>query len=287
MNSIRMQFAGPLVASAALVLLMSAAANAQPTPSPAPSAAVADPCGDTDLLATTDRPTFGTNPCVVKYKDTVVELGYRNTTTSDAPNSARSSTYPQPRTRIGIAPNLEVVLDFPSAQHFASNGTLVSGESNIGTGLKYELGYGSRWVHGIAAEAVYPTGSTGFTTGLPSYNGSYQAGYAILPGLGVGGTLGFNTFSSPNPAGGKNVGTTAFTPAFQVGGVIASQTKLTVELAHSTSAGPRTSGQSFADAFLQHAFGRNFLVDINGGTRFNVVNGTHQHYVGAGGSIKL
>jgi hypothetical protein len=22
-----------------------------------------DPCGDTDLLATTDRPTFGTNPC--------------------------------------------------------------------------------------------------------------------------------------------------------------------------------------------------------------------------------
>ena len=277
---------------AAFVALSSTIAHADPTPSPeasaAPAVSSADPCGDTNLLATTDRPTFGTNPCVVKVGTGIAELGYRNTTTSSRAGTAHLSVDPQSRDRIGIAKNLEFVLDTPSAAHLTEGGVTTGGGTNLGTGLKYEFGYFNGFVDGIAAEVVYPTGGTPPNNNdLPSFNGSYQIGGPIANNFGFNLTLGFNAFSSPTPAGGKNTSTTAFTPSLILGGVVAPQTKLNFEIANSSSSGPGTSGQYYGNIFLQHQFSKFLLLDVEAAQRLTVVNGTHQFYIGAGGSIRF
>jgi hypothetical protein len=280
-----------LLACATFVAVLTAGANAEPSPPPdaaaTPSASAADPCGDSNLLATTDRPTFGTNPCAVKPQTAILEFGYRNTTVSGSPGASNLSSYPQNRTRIGLIRDVELVIDTPSALRLTSGGTSLTGDSNIGTGLKWELGYFGSFVDGIAAEVVSPTASAGFTNGLPSFNGSYQIGGGIVKNVGFNLTLGFNSFSSPNPAGGKNVSTTAFQPTLILGGLVAPQTKLNVEVANSSSSGPGTSGQYYGNVFLQHQFAKLVLLDIEAAQRFTVVKGAHQHYFGFGGSFRL
>jgi hypothetical protein len=267
--------------------LAATGASAQVAPSPAPSSApVTDPCGDSSLIATTDRPTFGTNPCVVKPGTAIDEFGYRNTSTSGARGS-QTVSIPGDRGRVGLAPNLELVLDLPSAIRVTSSNVSASGASNFGTGLKYEIGYGPNYVHGVAAEVVYPTAGARFSNGLPSFNGSYQFGFGITPRFGGNLTLGVNRFNSPNPAGGGNVSATSFQPSLILGDVIAAQTKLNIEVAGSSANGPGTSGQYFGNVFLQRELTRYLLVDVEDAQRFTVVNGTHQHYVGFGAAVRI
>jgi len=251
--------------------------------SPAPAG---DPCGDTNLLATTDRPTFGTNPCVVKPQDAIVEVGYTNTTTSGA-GASRIAAFPANRDRIGILPHVELVLDLPSELRLAANDTTIVGQSNIGTGLKYEFGYFGSFVHGIAAEVVYPTAAAPFTNGLPSFNESYQIGGGIVKNVGFNLTVGFNSFSTPSAAGAKNVSTTAFDPTFILGGLVAPDTKLNVEVANGSSSGPGTGGRYFGNLFLQHQFAKAVLVDVEVEQSLTTVNGAHSHYIGAGGAFRL
>ncbi len=274
---------------AALMVQLSDQALAEPTPAPTATPVVrVDPCGDTNLLATTDRPTFGTNPCVVKPQTEIAEFGYRNTTTSGSVGASNLSTWPQNRDRIGLFPNVELVLDTPTVLRLTGDGATITGISNVGTGLKYEFGYFGSFVDGIAAEVVYPTANhAAFTNGLPSFNESYQIGGGIVKNLGFNLTLGFNSFSSPGLLGGKNVSTTAFQPTLILGGVIAPQTKLNVEVANSSSSGPGTAGQYYGNIFLQHQFAKWILLDVEAAQRFTVVNGMHQYYIGAGGSVRL
>jgi hypothetical protein len=275
------------VAVPAFVAILSVSASADPTPAATATVSPADPCGDSNLLATTDRPTFGTNPCVVKPQTVIAEFGYRNTTTSGTGGGSNLTSYPGNRDRIGLLPHLELVLDTPTSLRLAAAGSLTTGDSNIGTGLKYEFGYFGNFVHGVAAEVVYPTSSAPFSNGLPSFNESYQIGGGIVRNVGFNLTLGFNSFSTPNPAGGKNVSTTAFQPTFILGGMIAPGTKLNVEVANNSSSGPNTSGQYFGNVFLQHQFAKFLLIDAEAAQRFTVVNGNHVHYFGAGGSWRL
>jgi hypothetical protein len=250
------------------------------------TAAPSDPCGDTNLLATTDRPTFGTNPCVVKPGDAIVEFGYRNTSTT-GPDGSNQTSYPQNRDRIGLFPHVELVLDLPLAIRLTTLGGTVEGSSNIGTGLKYEFGYFGSFVQGIAAEVVYPTASGPFSNGRPSFNESYQIGGRIIKNVSFNLTLGANTFSSPNAFGNGNVTTTAFRPTFILGALIAPATKLSVEVANSSSSGPLTSGQYFGNIFLQHQFAKFILIDVEAAQRFTVVNGTRLSYFGAGGALRF
>ncbi len=247
----------------------------------------ADPCGDSNLLATTDRPTFGTNPCVVKPQSVVAEFGYKNSILSSPTGTSITSAAPNNRDRIGLLPHVELVLDLPSSLRTAAAGGVTSASSSLGTGLKYEFGYFGAFVHGIAAEATYPTDSTIAPSGLPSFNGSYQIGGPIVRNVGFNLTLGFDSFATPNPAGGKNLGTTAFAPTLIVGGAVAPATKLNVEVANFSSSGPGTAGRYYGNVFLVHQFATSLLIDVEAAERLTLVNGAHEHYLGAGGSIRL
>lgn len=275
-------FVAASMALIAFMVIVESVGLADATPAVPPD----DPCGDSDLLATTDRPTFGTNPCTVKPGAAFVEFGYRNTVTS-GPLGGTASSVPQNRDRAGIVPRVEFVLDTPSAVTATSAGSRASGSSDLGTGLKYEIGYFHGLVHGIAAEVVYPTAGTPFSNGKPSFDESYQIGGGIVKNVGFNLTLGVDTFSSPNPGGGREVTTSAFQPTFVLGGAIAPRTKLNVELANSSSSGPGTSGRYDGNVFVQHAFTDYLLLDVEAAERFTIVNGTREHYVGFGGSIRF
>jgi hypothetical protein len=271
----------------ALLAAASVPVRAQAPPAAAASPVpAADPCGDTDLLGTTDRPTFGTNPCIVKPQEAIVEIGYRNTTTS-GDGASHLAAFPENRDRLGLLPHLELVLDLPSELRMAANTTTVVAQSNIGTGLKYEFGYFGDFVHGIAAEVVYPTAAAPFTNGLPSFNESYQIGGEIVKNLGFNLTVGFNTFSTPGAANAKNVSTTTFDPTLILGGLVAPDTKLSAEVANKSSNGPGTGGQYFGNLFLQHPFTKAVLVDVEVEQSLTTVNGAHTHYIGAGGAFRL
>jgi hypothetical protein len=179
------------------------------------------------------------------------------------------------------------VLDAPSSLVATGSGARTTGSSNLGTGLKYEFGYFGGFVQGIAAEAVYPTGSAAFSSGKPSFDESYQIGGGIVKNLGFNLTLGVNTFSSPRSPAGQVAMTTAFQPTFILGGAVAPATKLNVEVANNSSSGLGTSGQYYANVFLQHQFARYLLLDVEAAQRLTVVDHTRQHYVGFGGSVRL
>jgi hypothetical protein len=222
----------------------------------------------------------------VKPAAAIAEFGYRNTSTSGG-DAGHVSDVPQNRDRIGLFPRVELVLDVPSALAASGNGLSTSGVSNFGTGLKYEFGYFRSFVHGIAAEVVYPTGDAPLSSSLPSFNGSYQIGGAVAKNVGFNLTLGFNSSSSPNPRTLKNVSSTAFAPTFILGSAIAPQTKLNVEVANISTSGPGTSGQFYGNVFLQHQFAHFLLLDVEAAQRFTIVGGTHEHYFGFGGSVRL
>ncbi len=290
---------GVLASINALVLAMPVPGDAQNVPvSPtiAEAAAKADPCGG-GLLTTTDRPTFGTNPCVVKQSQAHVEAGYKNQTSSN-PTGSSLVTFPNARLREGLAHNVEFLIDVPTTlTRSASAGpTPDNSFGDVGVGLKWEAGHGKRFVHGLAGEVVFPAATTAFGTGVPSFNGSYQAAYGILPRLGVGITLGFNDFATPlaqttiarSATSFRNPTTLAFTPAFAVGGSIFPTTKISLEIAQNSSQAALRSGSTYGDVFVQQLVFPSVLVDANIGQRFNALpNGSRQHYAGAGIAVHL
>lgn len=240
-----------------------------------------DPCGETNLLATTDRPTFGTNPCVVKAANAIFELGYTNSTVGGV-NGAATTTYPSARIRLGLVDRLELVVDLPTQTRVVMRGATVDGIGDLGLGLKYELGHSDKFVYGLAGEAVLPSGSFPFSVNAPSYNGSAQFGYGIAPRVGVGLTLGFANQPS-NSTGTTDRRGTTFDGAFAVGVGLTPSTKITAELAHVRDVAH--PAQTYGDLFLQQAIGQRYLVDINVGTAFNAIDGVKRHYVGAGLAI--
>ncbi len=215
----------------------------------------------------------------------MLEFGYRNTITSGSGANA-TSTYPQNRSRFGLLPGLELVVDTPTLLRVSEKGSTLFGVSNIGTGLKYEIGYFGSFVHGFAAEVVLPTADTAFTNGHSSFNGSYQIGGGIVKNVGFNLTLGFNN-STVLQTPGHNGTVTAFAPTLIAGGKVAPDTKLNVEVAGNSANGVGTSGQYYGNVFLQHQFAKFLLLDVEAEQRLTVASGGHQHYIGAGGSIRL
>jgi hypothetical protein len=236
-----------------------------------------DPCGATNLLATTDRPTFGTNPCVVKAANAIIEVGYRNL--SDPSLASGVYGFPNARVRAGLFDNVELVIDVPTNERLRRGVPGAQGFSDAGFGLKWEIGHTSNVVYGVAGEAVLPSGSAPFTAQSPSYNGSFQAGWGFAKHAGAGVTLGFvdqpYTASTSLPRRAST-----FAGAFAVGYGFTPSTKLTAEVANNRA--PGAVSQTYGDLFLQQLITQRVLIDVNAGTAFNAVIGSKSHYVGGG-----
>ncbi|PZR58460.1 MAG: hypothetical protein DLM50_02965 [Candidatus Meridianibacter frigidus] len=176
-----------------------ARADSSPAPTPTPTEQP-DPCGETDLLATLNRPTVGFSACAVKPHTLLAEAGYAveiNTGSTPAINT----TYPQTFSRFGFRKNLELDVLGPAFDQTSSGGTTTSGSSDSGVGIKYEFYHDDKNVAALDGLVTFPTGSGAYTAGGPGETINLDASHAITDHLGAGVTIGFASLAGTTLAG--------------------------------------------------------------------------------------
>ncbi len=308
---IRALIVSALVALVALVALP-AAVRAQtivaPSPSPASpaasSAAAPDLCS-TGLSAVVSRPTQTTSTCVVKPGQILIETGYQSQTVDVAGGSYTYQSLPSAAIRIGTKlRNVEFQVLPPSALRSAG----VSATSDVGAGLKWQIGSTPSFAYGVNVIATAPTGSDPLASanGLGSadagtyvYNANVQGSLGKI--FGYGATLSVDRLAAaPAPGAGSggftgvpaSVRYTSVIPSLDVTVSLPASFGLAVEaFRQSNGEGPATPGHTWFDAALSKDAG-NAQFDLSYGASNRIspapgLPGVRRHYVGFGVSYLL
>jgi hypothetical protein len=280
------------LAAALAVSLVPAAALAQSSPAPAPSASPSpapsatpsaigpalgnnDPC--TSLGAIVTRPTVTNSVCTVRPNHVLIETGYQNTTADGGGNSV---AYPQALIRVGTAiPALEFDLAPPGVARTNGGGTVTSGATDVGAGLKYVFGYTPKFSYGGQVFFTAPTGTNGFSAGGTQTTYALQAGYTLNATFSLAAAL--QDFSLL--AGGTQR-YSSFVPSLVLSAALPNSTSLFAEAAQFTKAtGPGTPTRTQYIVGAYHDFGQRLQVDLDTGFSPTTATGKY-HYVGVGAS---
>jgi hypothetical protein len=96
--------------------------------------------------------------------------------------------------RIGtVVPALEIDLGLPMYERTHAAGATVAGTTDVGAGLKYVLGYTSRFNYGASVFVTTPTGSNGLSADAPTQAYAFNYGYTLNPVWSLAGTLSFDS----------------------------------------------------------------------------------------------
>ncbi|HZY98649.1 MAG TPA: hypothetical protein VFE36_03675 [Candidatus Baltobacteraceae bacterium] len=283
-----------LIAAAAFALgltLCGAPALAQApqtaTPAPSPSASATpsgptDPCGS--LLSIVNRPTISTGVCTVQTGHFVVENGYQNTVTT-GPGGGNTAIVGQNDAGIRIGtfdPHFDLEFTPPNYAASTVGGSRVTGSTDMTLGAKYELGYTSNALYGIAGFVTLPSGTPAFTAGNAQFTGDFNWGYTINSVFGVNGTFAVNALSGIN-SGGQPQSYFAFVPSIEATAALpGSPSELFAEYAYFSQAGPNLGSKNVFDFGYMRDFGQHVQLDIEYGFSPTSINGKKQHYIGAG-----
>lgn len=274
----------PLLARAPLAALAFGAmlcgpVHAQVAPTPAPTPA--DPCGS--ILSIVNRPAFGTGVCTVRRGGFDIETGYTNTVTTGAGGGA-TAVAGQALLRLGTGDSrFDVEFALPSIARTDVGGAVATGTTDLGIGVKYELGYSGAALWGANLAATLPTGSPGFSAGRTQLSGGFNWAYTLDPTFALSGTLGGDEFAGVDPSGVAR-SYFAFMPTLALTAAIPGSTpqQLTVEYAYFSAAGPGLGGRSWIDGIYQRDLSPHLQVDVEYGSSPTAIGGQTQHYVGAG-----
>lgn len=194
-----------------------ALATPSPSPSPSPSAlrAAAGPCENPPVTAVTTRPGIGRasatsgSVCAAPRDTVVLGVGYRNQETTA---TARQTlvTYPQPIVLVGLGNANELILA-PSLSYSRRSGNAgtallpASGLEDAGAGFQHTLSDGP--VFQTAAQAFmtiptgYPSGSSGFSAGAPTFQLTYSVAYSATANLSLSAVNALLVASGADPWG--------------------------------------------------------------------------------------
>ncbi|GAC1425154.1 MAG: hypothetical protein NVSMB64_32290 [Candidatus Velthaea sp.] len=272
----------------ALVLVMlgtaraqTAPATAQPSPSATPGA-ISDPCNA--LLSLVNRPTVTTGSCVVKSNQVMVENGYTNTATTGT-GAGNTVSYPQSFIRVGTkAQNVEVELTPPSYNRSSTG--IGNGGSDLGFGVKWEIGYTAKTVYSVNVAATVPTGAANYTAGDNQYMFSANAGYALTSVFGIAASLASNNLVGTDSAGNLqryNV----FVPSVVLTAGLPNNQQLFAEYAYFSKSSPTLGSRSLIDFGYQRSFGSRTIADVEAGYQLGSLAGSTSKYLGAGISFLL
>jgi hypothetical protein len=261
-----------------LAALSSAVALASPSPSPSPPS---DPCGS--ILSLVTRPTVvTTSVCTVRPGHVLLENGYTNAVAT-GPAGGNTAAYPQSYLRVGtFDPHFEVEFTPPSVEKSSVGAPpVITGSTDIGLGMKYELGYSARWLYGANVSLTIPTGTHAFSAGNAQYTGNFNWGYTVNAILSLAGTVGFNAYSGYN-AGAVAQSYFAFTPSLETSAALPDGSTLNAEYAYFSQAGPNLGSKDLINLFYVRDFGPNVQFDAETGWYPTPVAGQRQHFLGAG-----
>ena len=281
-----------LVAAASFVCALGASgapAGAQSAPSPSPSPAASatpsapsDPCGS--ILSIVNRPTISTGVCTVQTGKFVVENGWSNTVTT-GPGGGNTAIAGQNDAGIRFGtfdPHFDLEFTPPNYARSSVGGTVVSGSTDMAVGAKYELGYTSNALWGVAGFVTIPSGTSAFTAGNAQYTGDFNWAYTVNSVFGVNGTFAFNALSGIN-AGGQPQSYFAFIPSIEATAALpGGPSELFAEYAYFSQAGPNLGSKNVFDFGYIRDFGPHVQLDVEYGFSPTLINGQKQHYIGAG-----
>jgi hypothetical protein len=277
--------------------LVAAALIAVPSLAQAQAAAKLSPPPDicsSGLSAVVSRPTQTTAACVVKPNQVLIETGYQSQTIAAAGGSYTYQTYPLATIRIGTTlRNVELDVIPPSAIRSAGS----SATSDIGAGLRWQIGSTPSFAYSLDAIATAPTGTDpAFNpNGLGSANGGTYTANANLQGtlgkvFGYGATLSVNSLTSVTAA--SAVRYTSVIPSFDLTLSLPSAYTLALEAyRQSNGEGSATPSHTWFDAALEKTIG-NAQLDLSYGAsnRISPAPGApavRRHYAGFGISYLL
>jgi hypothetical protein len=253
------------------------------SPSPAASptpAAPSDPCGS--ILSIVNRPTVSTGVCTVRTGHFDVETGYTNTTTTGA-GGGSNANYPQALIRFGTAnPHVDLEFSPPSYETTTVGVPFTTGSSDVGLGMKAELGFSANADWGANIAVAFPTGSRAFTAGNAQFTGNFNGAYTINSEFSLAGTLSFNALSGTNAAGAAQ-SYFAFIPSLELSAALpGGPSQISAEYAYFSAAGPGLGSKSLIDFVYQRDFGSHLQFDVEYGFSPTPINGQRQHYIGSG-----
>lgn len=239
-----------------------------------------DPCkGTNELLLIVNRPTAGISTCVVPEKKALGEFGYQYLSLI---GGGDQQNFPQPNIRLGVYKDTELFFQLPNYVH--QNVIPFTGYQSSAIGMKYRLGYTSKWVTSIVGAFSPPSGSTGFGNEYASgfFNGIIS--YNLTSSIGAVGILGVSSVSAPAFFGGQR--TTSVNPD-----VVMSFTKdnysIYGEIYGQSKTGFLQDSGFNLDLGILYLFKKNIEVDISVGQRLYGLLGNFNRYIEAGFTIEF
>lgn len=282
-----------LCAAVGLALLLAPAASVaqtapptlgQPSPSPAPQPSPSppsaffpalgtnDPC--TSIAAIVTRPTVSNSICTVRPNHVLIETGYQNTTA--AGSGGNSVAYPQMLIRVGTRlPALEFDLAPPSLMR-TNAGSVMTGTTDAGAGLKYVFGYSPKFNYGGQVFVTAPTGLNGFSAGGAQTTYGLQGSYTLSPAFSLAGVAQFASLSNGAARWSSVI------PSLVLSATLPSNTGLFAEIAqfsHATGPGTPTRTQYILGAYRD--VGQQIQLDASIGISPTNATGRY-HYLGVG-----
>lgn len=270
-----------------------------------PRVAIADApaglCAQGGLASITNRPGIGRgitidgSPCVVPAGGVVLEAGVRSqVTTGDG--TSRLSTYPNPVVRYGIAGGNEIVLS-PSLIYSRRTGADLGGTFVPATGMQ-DAGIGFKhslrdrpWTQDalevfVTLPTGYPTGSIGFSAGVPTYLLGYSASLSLNARVGLTTTHNFTSSAGTNGSGAMQR-YFSYQPSLGLSFALSSRATLLVQdqLTMPTAPGGLTGNRALAA--LQQTAGKSVVLDVEFEQNLLPTPGFNQHAFGTGLTLRL
>lgn len=270
-------------------------------PSPTPLAVSEGPCAQGAVASISNRPGLGRaiaingSPCVVPVGGAVLEAGYRNQTTT-ADGTSRLSTYPNPVVRYGIAGANEIVLS-PSLIYSRRTGADLGGTFVPATGMQ-DAGIGFKhtlrdrpWTQDalevfVTLPSGYPTGSFGFSAGVPAYLLGYSASFSLSSRFGLTTTQNFSSSAGTNGSGATQR-YYSYQPSLGFSYAVSSSTTLLLQDQLTLPTAPGGSTGNRALAAIQQTAGRSVVLDVEFEQNLLPTPGFNQHALGAGFTLRL
>jgi hypothetical protein len=265
----------PVRAGATAAPSASPSVSASPSPTPGP---VSDPC--TSLSNLVSRPSFSTSACAVKPNDLLIESGYSNTT-AQGTGATSTISFPQATLRLGLAHDFEVDVATPSYERQSSS-PKISGTSDSGLGLKYEIGYTSKVTYGVNALYTLDTGSAGFSGNGNGILANVNGALTLSPAVGLFGSFGYNAQSAGTALAQQRYH--GFDPSLGVSVSLPQSFSIFAEGFGMSSTGPGLGGRYAFDTGILKDVGSRLQLDAEYYDYPGYQNGTRQASVGFGAS---
>ena len=245
-----------------------------------PKAASADnlitPCASVPAQA--DGTARTATPCVASRHQTLVELGYGNTTISGNGTGAGAASYPQAAIRYGLSDSLEVDAAPSSTVRTRFAGSTAHGIGDASLGLRYRVLGTGRAVASVIGDMTLPTGDVGYGGGKPQYALGAAGLYALTPMLGVRSSITY-TSNYQTSAAAPSAWYSSYRSAVAFVTGAPAGTSFYIEGSHDSHVGAGLGAEYKLGAGVRRKLGSSTVLEVGADDGITLVNGFRSHAV--------